>query len=63
MEKGIVLAEDLSQDHSRKNTTTTKQAPIVWKEDYLIHWINLYQLDSKVGFIDTYQLESDLSFE
>ena len=37
------------------------QAPVVQKVDCAIHWINLYSLDSAVGFPNTYPLDSDLS--
>ena len=47
---------------AEKHNHSYKQAPVVWKEDYLIHWINLYLLEREVCFIDTSQLESDLSF-
>ena len=36
-------------------------APVVQKVDNAIQWINLYSLDSAVGFPNTYPLDSDLS--
>ena len=36
------------------------QAPVVEKMDSAIPWINLYPLDSTIGFPKTYQLDSDL---
>ena len=38
-----------------------RQAPVVQKVDKAIHWINLYPLDSTIGFPNTYPLVSDLS--
>ena len=38
-----------------------QQAPVVQKVDNSIHWINLYPLDSAVGFPITYPLNSDLT--
>ena len=37
------------------------QALVVQKMDKAIHWINLYPLNSAIGFPDTYPLDSDLS--
>ena len=36
-------------------------APVVWKVDSVIHWISYYQLDSAIGYRNTYPLDSDLS--
>ena len=36
-------------------------APVVQKEDRAIHWINLYPVDSAIGFLNTYPLYSGLS--
>ena len=36
-------------------------APVVQKVDNAIHRINLYPLDSTIGFPNTYPLDSDLS--
>ena len=36
-------------------------APVVQKVDNAIRWINLYSVDSVIGFPNTYQLDSDLS--
>ena len=36
-------------------------APVVRKVDSVIHWISYYQLDSAVGYRNTYPLDSDLS--
>ena len=36
-------------------------APVVQKVDNTIHRINLYPLDSAIGFPNTYPLDSDLS--
>ena len=36
-------------------------APVARKMDNAIHRINLYPLDSAIGFLFTYQLDSDLS--
>ena len=37
------------------------QAPIAQKVDSAIHWINLYPVNSAIGFPKTYPLDSDLS--
>ena len=37
------------------------QAPVVRKVDSIIHWISYYQLDSAIGYRNTYPLDSDLS--
>ena len=37
------------------------QAPVVQKMDSAIHRINLYSVDSAIGFPNTYPLDSDLS--
>ena len=34
---------------------------VVQKVDGAIHWINLYPLNSAIGFPSTYRLDSDLS--
>ena len=36
-------------------------ALVVQKVDSTIHWINLYSLDSAIGFPNTYPLDGDLS--
>ena len=36
------------------------QAPVVRKVDSVIHWISYYQLDSAIGYRNTYPLDSDL---
>ena len=36
-------------------------APVVQKVDSAIRWINLYSVDSAIGFPNTYPLGSDLS--
>ena len=36
-------------------------APVVLKMDNAIHRINLYSLDSAIGFPNTYPLDGDLS--
>ena len=36
-------------------------ALVVQKMDKAIHWINLYPLNSAIGFRNTYPLDSDLS--
>ena len=36
-------------------------APVVQKVDSAIHRINLYSLDSAIGFPNTYPLDGDLS--
>ena len=38
-----------------------QQAPVVQKVDSAIHRINLYPVDSAIGFPDTYPLDNDLS--
>ena len=35
------------------------QAPVVRKVDSVIHWISYYQLDSAIGYRNTYPLDSD----
>ena len=35
--------------------------PVVPKEDSSIHWINLYKMDSAIGFPNAYPLNRDLS--
>ena len=37
------------------------QVPVVQKLDSAIHRINLYPVDSAIGFPSTYPLDSDLS--
>ena len=37
------------------------QAPVVQKVDSAIQWINLFPLDSAIGFRTTYPLDRDLS--
>ena len=37
------------------------QSPVVQRVANMIQWINLYPLDSTIGFLDTYPLSSDLS--
>ena len=37
------------------------QAPVVQTSDNAIHRINLYPVDSAIGFPNTYPLDSDLS--
>ena len=39
----------------------TYQAPVVQKMASAIRWINLYPVDSAIGFPNTYPLGSDLS--
>ena len=34
---------------------------VVQKVDNAIHWINLYPMDSAIGFPNTYRPDSDLS--
>ena len=41
--------------------STIHQAPVVQKVDNAILRINLYPLDSAIGFNNTYLLDSDLS--
>ena len=36
-------------------------APVVQKADSANQWINLYPVDSAIGFPNTYPLDSDLS--
>ena len=43
------------------NSQHGNQAPVVQKGDNAIHRINLYPLDSAIGFPNTYPLDSDLS--
>jgi len=42
-------------------TGGTFQAPVVQKVENAIQWINLYPMDSAIGFPNTYPLENDLS--
>ena len=37
------------------------QSPVVQRVDNIIQWINLFPLDSTIGFPDTYPLASGLS--
>ena len=37
------------------------QAPVIWRVDNAIHWINLYPVDNAILFAITYPLDSDLS--
>ena len=37
------------------------QIPVVQKEDSAIHRINLYPVDSAIGFPNIYLLDSDIS--
>ena len=37
------------------------QAPVVWKVNSAIHWINHYPVDNAVSFHNTYPLDSDSS--
>ena len=37
------------------------QSPVVQRVENMIEWINVYPLDSTIGFPDTYPLASDLS--
>ena len=37
------------------------QVSVVHKVENAIHWINLYPVDSAIGFPNTYLLNSDLS--
>ena len=46
---------------SVKRRKSNGLAPVVQKMDSAIHRINLYQLDSAIGFPYTYALDSDLS--
>ena len=52
------------QQHQKRLLTrwlqTTLQAPVVWKVDIAIHWINHYPKDSAIGFCNTYPLDSNL---
>ena len=36
-------------------------APVVWRSDNAIHWINLYPVDNAIRFAITYTLDTDLS--
>lgn len=38
-----------------------KLAPVVQKVDPAIQWIDLYPVDSTIGFANAYLLDSDLS--
>ena len=42
-------------------TLLTNQTPVVQKLDSTIHQINLYPLESAIGFPNIYPLDSDLS--
>ena len=48
--------------HDRK-LSLADQAPVVWRSDNAIHWINLYPVDNAIHFVINYplQLYSDLS--
>ena len=62
--------ERIRPSHSQFHQTTLimsdvvekeSDAPVARKMDNAIHRINLYPLDSAIGFLFTYQLDSDLS--
>ena len=40
---------------------TVHQAPVVWKVDNAIHWINLFPVDNAIDFPNIYPLDSNLS--
>ena len=44
-----------------RSTQQTLQAPVVQKVNSVIQRINLYPMDSAIGFPNTYPLDSDLS--
>lgn len=48
-------------DNSNIPVMIILQAPVVQKVDIATHRINLYPLESAIGFPDTYQLDSYLS--
>ena len=65
---GACLARELSQYSFRVSRVLVKrvqwsQAPVVQKVDNAIHRINLYSLDSAIGFPNAYPLDRDLSDE
>ena len=37
------------------------QDPVDQKVDHVVKWINLYPMDSAIGFPNTYPVDSDLS--
>ena len=43
--------------------TNNLVAPVVWRSDNAIHWINLYPVDNAIRFAITYPLDTDLSVE
>lgn len=51
----------LPQASQFKNHWADNQAPVVWRVDKAIHWINLYPLDSAIHFVYIYPLDSNLS--
>ena len=49
------------ENEAPRRTREKPQAPVVQKVDSAIHRINLYPVDSAIGFPDTYPLDIDLS--
>ena len=52
----IIWIDDISKDGEFLSLALVDQ-----RVDCGIHWINLYLVDSIVCFVDTYQLDRDLS--
>ena len=50
-----------SQSAQYSTLTPIVLAPVVQKLDSTIHRINLYPMDSAIGFPNTYPLDRDLS--
>ena len=72
MFKAILTSESHNKilwcNHSNKTSWTILlhhainfQVAVVQKVDNVIHWINLYPVNSAIGFPNTYPLEGDLS--
>ena len=49
------------EENSFSMTSSMYLAPVVQKVDNAIRWINLYPVDSAIGFPNTFSLDSDLS--
>ena len=61
MRKRTRRARETRAPRSFSVETITHRAPVVQKVGSAIQRINLYPLDSAVGFPNTYPLDSDLS--
>ena len=38
------------------------QAPVIWRVDNAIHWINLYPVDNAIRWINLYPVDSAVRF-